>query len=81
MDLLPRRWWPERQAEPADDLISALLAVDEAGDRLTENELISTTILLFAAGIETTTNLIGNGLGALFATPTSRPGCGPTRRS
>jgi cytochrome P450 len=59
----------ERRRVPADDLISALLEVEEAGDRLTENELISTTILLFSAGMETTQNLIGNGLGALFANP------------
>jgi cytochrome P450 len=59
----------ERRRAPADDLISALLEVEEAGDRLTENELISTTILLFSAGMETTQNLIGNGLGALFANP------------
>lgn len=59
----------ERRRVPADDLISALLEVEEAGDRLTENELISTTILLFSAGMETTQNLIGNGLGALFQNP------------
>lgn len=59
----------ERRRAPADDLISALLEVEEAGDRLTENELISTTILLFSAGMETTQNLIGNGLGALFRNP------------
>jgi cytochrome P450 len=59
----------ERRRAPADDLISALLEVEEAGDRLTENELISTTILLFSAGMETTQNLIGNGIGALFANP------------
>ncbi len=59
----------ERRRQPADDLISALLEVEEAGDRLTENELISTTILLFSAGMETTQNLIGNGLGALFRNP------------
>ncbi len=59
----------ERRAQPRDDLISALLEVEEAGDKLTEDELISTTILLFSAGMETTQNLIGNGLGALFKNP------------
>ena len=59
----------ERRRSPRDDLISGLLEVEEAGDRLTEDELISTAILLFSAGMETTQNLIGNGLGALFAHP------------
>ncbi|MFV2039131.1 MAG: cytochrome P450, partial [Acidimicrobiales bacterium] len=54
----------QRRAHPADDLISGLLEVEEEGDRLTEGELISTAILLFSAGMETTQNLIGNGLGA-----------------
>ncbi len=62
----------ERRRAPAPDLISALLEVEEAGDRLTEDELISTAILLFSAGMETTQNLIGNGLGALFANPDQR---------
>ncbi len=59
----------ERRRAPSHDLISALLEVEEAGDRLSEGELISTAILLFSAGMETTQNLIGNGLGALFAHP------------
>lgn len=59
----------ERRARPRDDLLSDLLVVEEAGDMLTEDELISTAILLFSAGMETTQNLIGNGLGALFKNP------------
>ena len=59
----------ERKKKPRDDLMSALIAVEESGDRITEPEVISTIILLFAAGMETTQNLIGNGLGALFANP------------
>lgn len=59
----------ERRAAPHDDLISALIEVEEAGDRLSTEELISTVILLFSAGMETTQNLIGNGLGALFKNP------------
>jgi cytochrome P450 len=58
-----------KRAEPQDDLLSALIAVEEAGDRLTEAELITTMILLFAAGFETTTNLIGNGLWLLLRHP------------
>jgi cytochrome P450 len=55
-----------RRAEPADDLVSALLAVESEGERLSEVELFSTTLLLFIAGHETTTNLIGNGVWALL---------------
>jgi cytochrome P450 len=58
-----------RRAEPRDDLLSQLIAVQEGSDRLSERELISTVILLFAAGFETTTNLIGNGLYALLTHP------------
>ena len=59
----------ERKARPKDDLMSALIEVEESGDRISEAEVVSTVILLFAAGMETTQNLIGNGLGALFAHP------------
>jgi cytochrome P450 len=57
------------RAHPADDLICAMIAVEEQGDSLTEQELLSTCSLLFAAGHETTTNLIGNGLLALLRHP------------
>jgi cytochrome P450 len=56
----------ERRANPRDDLLSALLAAEEAGDKLSEEELRSTVSLLFVAGHETTTNLIGNGTVALL---------------
>src|SRR5690606_12082762 len=56
----------ERRANPRDDLLSGLIAAEEAGDRLTEEELRSTVLLLFVAGHETTTNLIGNGITALL---------------
>jgi cytochrome P450 len=55
-----------RRAEPRDDLVSGLLAVEESGDVLTEEELRSIVLLLFLAGHETTMNLIGNGLFALM---------------
>lgn len=58
-----------RRREPQDDLLSHLIAVEEGSDRLTEMELISTATLLFGAGFETTTNLIGNGLLALLTHP------------
>jgi cytochrome P450 len=59
----------ERRRQPQDDLLSSLIAARDEGDRLTEEEIISTSILLFAAGFETTTNLIGNGLYALLSHP------------
>jgi cytochrome P450 len=59
----------ERRKAPQDDLLSSLVAARDEGDRLTEDEIISTAILLFAAGFETTTNLIGNGLYALLSHP------------
>ncbi|MGH9183797.1 MAG: cytochrome P450 [Acidimicrobiales bacterium] len=59
----------ERRAAPRHDLVSELLAAEAEGDRLTTDELISTAVLLFAAGFETTTNLIGNGVLALLRHP------------
>ncbi len=59
----------DRRRAPRDDLISALVAVEEEGDRLTEDELLTMAALLFAAGFETTTNLLGNGLVALLRHP------------
>ena len=58
-----------RRREPRADLLSALIAVEEAGDRLTEGELLATCVLLYVAGHETTVNLIGNGLLALLRHP------------
>jgi len=59
----------ERRARPTDDLMSQLIQVEEAGDQLSHDELITTVMLLFGAGFETTTNLIGNGLLALLDHP------------
>jgi cytochrome P450 len=58
-----------RRKTPRDDLLSELIGVEEAGDTLSEGEVIAVAILLFAAGFETTTNLIGNGMGALLTHP------------
>ncbi len=58
-----------RRGALGDDLLSQLILAEDAGDKLTELELLSTAILLFAAGFETTTNLIGNGLLALLRHP------------
>jgi cytochrome P450 len=59
----------QRRADPRDDLLTKLIEAEDKGDQLTEHELISTAILLFAAGFETTTHLIGNGLLALLRHP------------
>jgi len=59
----------ERRRMPKADLISALVAAEEAGDRLGADELLTTVVLLLTAGHETTMNLIGNGLLALLRNP------------
>jgi len=59
----------ERRRKPGTDLISMLLSVEENGERLSEDEVISNVILLFAAGHETTSNMIGNALIALHRYP------------
>lgn len=59
----------ERRKRPKEDLLSALVAVEEEGVRLTESELLSTCILLLVAGHETTVNLIGNGVLQLLRHP------------
>ncbi|MER6810947.1 cytochrome P450 [Spirillospora sp. NPDC000708] len=58
-----------RRREPRDDLISALAQVVDEGDRLTEDELIGTCVLLLNAGHEATVNATGNGWWALFRNP------------
>lgn len=59
----------EHKSHPRDDLLSALIAAEESGDKLTEQELLATCILLLVAGHETTVNLIGNGTLALLRHP------------
>jgi cytochrome P450 len=58
-----------RRREPRDDLTTELVRAEEAGDKLTPEELDANIGLLFGAGHETTTNLIGNGLLALQRQP------------
>jgi cytochrome P450 len=55
-----------RAAEPGDDLITDLVAVRDGGDRLTDDELVGTAVLLLMAGHEATVNVIGNGVLALL---------------
>jgi cytochrome P450 len=57
-----------KRRQPGDDLLSRL-AVSCADDALDDTEMIATAILLFTAGFETTTNLLGNGLYALLTHP------------
>jgi cytochrome P450 len=59
----------QHQAEPRDDLLQGLLAAQERGDVLSEDELLANLVLLLAAGHGTTTHLIGNGLLALLRHP------------
>lgn len=57
------------RAEPGEDLLSALVQAEDAGDRLSHEELLAFAILLLVAGNETTTNLLGNGVLALLRHP------------
>jgi cytochrome P450 len=59
----------QRSANPAEDLISALVTARDESDALSEDELLAFVVLLLLAGNETTTNLIGNGLLALCRHP------------
>jgi cytochrome P450 len=59
----------QRRGSPGSDLLSALMAAEEQGDMLSSEEVIMNGLLLLAAGHETTTNLIGNGLLALLRNP------------
>jgi pimeloyl-[acyl-carrier protein] synthase len=59
----------DRRENPRDDLISGLVAAEEQGQVLSEDEIFSTAILLLIAGNETTTNLIGNSVYTLLSNP------------
>ncbi|WP_181707511.1 cytochrome P450 [Chthonobacter rhizosphaerae] len=61
-----RSYVDERRSRPADDLISHLIAAEEAGERLSTDELITTCILLLNAGHEATVHAIGNGVKAVL---------------
>src|SRR5439155_11656880 len=58
-----------RRRVPRKDLISTLIAAEEQGDKLTEEELLASVVGLLVGGHETTTNLIGNGALALLRSP------------
>jgi len=67
-----REIFKARRQQPQDDLVSALVAVEEQGDTLKEAELLSLCMLILGAGHETTTNLIGNAVLALLRHPDER---------
>jgi cytochrome P450 len=62
----------ERRQDPGEDLVSALVAVEDGGDTLSEEELCSMVALLIVAGHETTVSLIGNAMLALLTHPEQR---------
>jgi cytochrome P450 PksS len=64
-----RQFFRLRRRDPQDDLVSALIKAEEAGDKLNEDELLAMVFLLLIAGHETTVNLIGNGTLALLESP------------
>jgi hypothetical protein len=59
----------QRRSQPKDDLLQAMIAAEEEGNKLSEDELLSNCVLLLAAGHGTTTHLIGNGMLALLRNP------------
>ncbi|MCH2203383.1 MAG: cytochrome P450, partial [Fuerstiella sp.] len=59
----------ERRRAPQNDLLSALVAAEDHGDRLTHDELLALCVFLFIAGHETTTNVIANGMIGFFDNP------------
>jgi pimeloyl-[acyl-carrier protein] synthase len=61
----------QRRGKPGDDILSDLIAAEEAGDMLSSEEIVTMADLLFVAGHETTVNLIGNGMLTMLATPGS----------
>jgi cytochrome P450 len=59
----------QRRGQPGEDLISAMLEVEESGDTLTDEEIVGTSILTLNAGHEATVHAIGNGVLALATNP------------
>jgi unspecific monooxygenase len=72
-----RSYVDDRRSRPSDDLITHLIAAEEAGDRLTTDELITTCILLLNAGHEATVHTLGNGVKALIEAAASAQALSP----
>jgi cytochrome P450 len=70
----------QRRQDPGDDLMSALIHVEESGDQLTEEEIIATCSLLLVAGHETTVNLIANAILAMLRHPSQWAALGADAR-
>lgn len=68
-DLYMRKLIQAKRVEPGDDLLTGLISVSDAGDKLNEDELVATCLLLLIAGHETTVNLITNGYHLLLTHP------------
>lgn len=74
-----RRYVDQRRHDPRDDLITALIAAEEAGEKLSTDELITTCILLLNAGHEATVHSFGNGVKTLLETATPASALAPER--
>lgn len=64
-----RRLIKQKRSNPEDDLLTALVRAEEAGDQFSDDELLAMVFLLLVAGHETTVNLIGNGVLTLLENP------------
>jgi cytochrome P450 len=71
-----RAYVRERRSRPGDDLLSHLIAAEMQGNSLSEDELITTAILLLNAGHEATVHAIGNGVKTLLEARQAGPGLG-----
>lgn len=69
LNLFLRREITQRRASKGDDLLSAMVMAEEAGDKLNYTELVAAAFIILLAGHETTVNLIGNGVLALIENP------------
>ena len=58
-----------QKAQPREGLVHSLMTAEVDGDRLSEEEIIATSIVTMVGGLETTTNLIGNGVLTLLRNP------------
>ncbi|PTX03915.1 cytochrome P450 [Pararhodobacter aggregans] len=75
-----RAYIDERRRAPGDDLITSLIAAEEAGEKLSTDELISTCVLLLNAGHEATVHAIGNGVAAILSQGGPKDWLSPDRR-